>query len=85
MNKKYEKAISLSLIEEAARDFNVAVERAAAKIDVSLPNMIFQEKHTSGWLWYKRTWYTYYKYSEGNMIGIPIYPNDTIRSIERSK
>lgn len=85
MVKKGEKELSLELVEEAARDFNAAVQRAVERIEISLPYMIFQEKHTSGWLWWKREWYTYHKYSEGNIIGLNNYSYSTVKSLEKGK
>lgn len=46
---------------------------------------IFQEKHTRGWLWWKRTWYRYYKYSEGGMIAVNVYSEETIKIMEAGK
>lgn len=79
------KYIALGLVEEAARDFNTSVNKAVNRIQDSYPNMIFQEKHTNGFLWWKRTYYTYYRYSDGHMIAIDMYPVSTIRSLEKNK
>ena len=73
------------LLEDVARDFNIEVQKAIGKIHVSLPNMIFQEKHTSDFLWRKRTWYKYCKYFEGSMVGLGKYDNGTIKLIEKGK
>lgn len=80
--KSVEKELVTEILEDAARDFNAEVTKAIGRIEVSLPRMIFQEKHTSGHLWRKRTWYTYYKYSEGSMIAVPIYSQVTIKAME---
>lgn len=50
-----------------------------------MDNIVFQEKHTTGWLWWKRTYYKYYRYLEGSMIAVSIYPEETIKEIERGK
>lgn len=43
---------------------------------------VLQEKHTSGHLWWKRTYYTYLKYAEGVMIWVPVYREETIKALE---
>lgn len=85
MTKKGEKELSLELVEEAARNFTTRVNEAIKRIETSYPTLIFQEKHTSGHLWWKREWYTYYKYFEGSMVGISQYSYETIKSFEKGK
>lgn len=47
--------------------------------------MIFQEKHTNGHLWWKKTYYTYFRYSEDTMFQIPIYSEQTIQHFQEGK
>lgn len=82
---KIEKELVQELIEDAARDFDSKVRNAMKKFEVSIPQVVFQEKHTSGYLWWKRTWYTYHRYSEGQMLGLSSYSYATIKSFERGK
>lgn len=44
---------------------------------------VFQEEHTNGHLWWKITYYKYYRYFEGRMMTVPIYPPETIKWVER--
>lgn len=43
---------------------------------------IFQEKHQTGFLWRRRVYYKYFRYFEGSMIQVSIYPEETIKSLE---
>ncbi len=71
------KEITVGLIEDAARDFNAEVIKATQRIEATLPKMLFQEKHTTGRLWWKKTYYTYWRYSESRILQLPI---DTLES-----
>lgn len=46
---------------------------------------IFQGKHTTGHLWWKQTYYKYFKYFEGSMVAVSIYPMETIQALEKGK
>lgn len=46
---------------------------------------VFQEKHTTGFLWWKKTYYTYYRYFEGSMTGVPIHSLGLVSSLEHRK
>lgn len=80
-----EKELSLELVEEAATSFNIAVQKANERMDLSLPHMLFQEKHVSGHLWWKKTYYVYYKYFEGSMLAVHVFPMETLDQHERGK
>ena len=41
--------------------------------------IVFQEKHKDG----KQTYYKYYKYFEGRMVGVEVLPIETIHAFER--
>ena len=56
------------ILEDGYRDFNKRMMEVADQIQRSIPARVFQEKHTSGWLWNKKTYYTYYVWSEGRML-----------------
>lgn len=45
--------------------------------------MIFQEKHTTGRLWWRKTYYTYWRELEGRMLQMPLYPTQTIEAMEK--
>lgn len=49
--------------------------------------MILQEKHTNGHLWWKITYYKYFKYSPeiAAMLQIRIIPAETVEAVERGK
>ena len=79
------RSVATELVQEAARDFESSIQKALKNIETSYPMLVFQEKHTSGWLWRKRTWYTYYKYFEGSMVGIGQYSHQTITLFEKGK
>jgi hypothetical protein len=47
--------------------------------------MIFQEKHTTGFLWWKKVYYTYWNCVEGRVYQMPVMSLETINSLERGK
>ena len=46
---------------------------------------VFQEKYTTGVLWWKHTYYTYWKYVKGNMMQIPLIGLSTMELMEKGK
>lgn len=44
---------------------------------------IYQEKHTTEILWWKVTYYKYFKYSEGSMLQVSVYSSKTIEGLEK--
>jgi hypothetical protein len=44
---------------------------------------VFQEKHTTGHLWWKLTYYKYFRYFEGNMLQVTIYSKKTLQELEK--
>lgn len=47
---------------------------------------IFQEKHTTGWLpWKKITYYKYFKYADGSLFQLSIFSEQTIKAVEGGK
>jgi hypothetical protein len=59
---------------ELIRELDTELSRFTVKLDERLNNLlpihIFKEKHTKGYLWWKKTYYAYYRYSEGSMLSI---------------
>ncbi len=78
------KDITTELIEDASRELNDIVRRFNTELfEIIKPAQLFQEKYTTGYLWWKKTWYVYYKYFEGNMIAVSTYSAETIKSLEK--
>lgn len=47
--------------------------------------MVFQEKHTTGILWFKKVYYTYWALSEGRMLQLSKDSLEFIKSMESGK
>lgn len=47
--------------------------------------IVFQERHTTGFLWWKITYYKYWRYSEGRMVQLYMDSTTTVESVERGK
>lgn len=76
--------ITTELIEDASRELNDIVRRFNTELfEIIKPAQLFQEKHTTGYLWWKKTRYVYYKYFEGHMIAVSTYSAGTIKSLEK--
>lgn len=71
------------MLEDGYREFRIELQQATERIEVTLPRLLFQEKHTTGWLWWKRTYYTYHRYSEGSMFPVSIYSEVVVDSLEK--
>lgn len=78
------KDITVTLMEDLASEANRHVDAFNERLNNLAPTAIFQEKHTSGLLWWKKTYYAYYKYSEGSMLGLRRVSYETILSLEKS-
>lgn len=76
--------ITTGLVENAARDFDHAVSKHTERIKTAYPNVIFQERHVTGWLWWKRVYYTYWRYSEGRMLQLEMDSVGLVKSVERA-
>lgn len=46
---------------------------------------IFQERHTTGYLWWKITYYKYFHYINGSMTQISIISSQTLKDFEGGK
>lgn len=50
-----------------------------------MSEIVLQERHTTGHLWWKITYYKYFRYSEGRMVQLYIDSTDFVESVERGK
>lgn len=77
------KDITTELIEDTTRELNGIVRRFESELSNLKQVQLFQEKHTTGKWWNRKHYYTYWKYGEGGMYQVSIYPKSTVESIER--
>lgn len=45
--------------------------------------MIFQERHVAGFLWWRKVYYTYWKFVEGTVIQVRALDLETLRTLEK--
>ena len=48
-------------------------------------DVVLQERHTTGHLWWKITYYKYFRYAEGRMVQLYVDSHQLTESIERGK
>ena len=46
---------------------------------------VFQVKHQTGFLLWKKVYYKYFRYLEGRMIAVSVYSEKTIEGLEYKK
>lgn len=64
------KDITTEMLLELDAELNRFTVKLNERLDNLLPISIFQEKHTTGFMWWKKTYYTYRRYCEGSMISV---------------
>lgn len=64
------KDITAEMLTDLDNELQKFTVRLDERLNNLLPISIFQEKHTTGHLWWKKTYYTYKRYSEGSMLSV---------------
>lgn len=71
------------LFQNLESNYVYEIDRALKELKSQNELIVFQEKHTSGHLWFKRTYYTYKKYSESHMYPVSILDSNLIERQEK--
>lgn len=79
------KDLTTELVQECVRELSEHISDFNRRLDYLAPVALFQEKHTSGKWWNRKTYYTYWQYSEGRMRQLNVDSTDFIESIEGGK
>jgi len=74
--------ITGDMVEDAWSEIEKQLNTVEERLNNQLPYRVFQERHTTGWLWWKKTYYKYYRYIEGSMVAVPIYSGSLIKELE---
>lgn len=75
-------SIAGEMVEDAWRQIQSKINDIVDRTAEEIPHRVFQEVHTTGWLWWKHTYYTYYRYSKGSMLPVSQYQKKTIDELE---
>lgn len=72
-NKIDTKDITAELLQDLDRELNKHISKFNNRLETISSTHVFQERHISGHLWWKKTYYTYFRYFEGSVVTVPKY------------